>query len=106
MTGVIRDSVNTVTGFRKLRFSVTSVFLQAFVFQDFSTWHGSCNRTRVATRPAKHGPGGREPKDLQGTAAMNNRNVQNGLVLAGALVVLFSLMFATSIAVNQAPPGL
>ena len=43
---------------------------------------------------------------MQGTAAMNNRNVQNGLVLAGALVVLFSLMFATSIAVNQAPPGL
>lgn len=37
---------------------------------------------------------------------MNNRNVQNGLVLAGALVVLFSLMFATSIAVSQAPVGL
>ncbi len=37
---------------------------------------------------------------------MNNRNVQNGLVLAGALVVLFSLMFATSMAVSQAPAGL
>jgi hypothetical protein len=37
---------------------------------------------------------------------MNNRNVQNGLVLAGALVVLFSLMFATSLAVSQASVGL
>jgi hypothetical protein len=37
---------------------------------------------------------------------MNNRNVQNGLVLAGALVVLFSLMFATSLAVSQSPLGL
>jgi hypothetical protein len=37
---------------------------------------------------------------------MNNRNVQNGLVLAGALVVLFSLMFATSLAVSLASLGL
>lgn len=37
---------------------------------------------------------------------MNNRNVQNGLVLAGALVVLFSLMFATSLAISRAPLGL
>jgi hypothetical protein len=37
---------------------------------------------------------------------MNNRYVQNGLVLAGALVVLFSLMFATSVAVSRAPLGL
>tara|TARA_R110002049_G_scaffold9444_5_gene48052 strand:- start:106 stop:219 length:114 start_codon:yes stop_codon:yes gene_type:complete len=37
---------------------------------------------------------------------MNNRNVQNGLVLAGALVVLFSLMFATSVAVTRVPFGI
>jgi hypothetical protein len=37
---------------------------------------------------------------------MNNRNVQNGLVLAGALVVLFSLMFATSVAVSRLPVAL
>lgn len=36
---------------------------------------------------------------------MNNRNVQNGLVLAGALVVLFSLMFASSVALSVAPLG-
>jgi hypothetical protein len=37
---------------------------------------------------------------------MNNRNVQNGLVLAGALVVLFTLMFASSVALSGAPLGL
>ena len=37
---------------------------------------------------------------------MSNRNVQNGLVLAGALVVLFSLMYATSFAISRAPLGL
>ncbi len=37
---------------------------------------------------------------------MNNRYFQNGLMLAGALVVLFSLMFATSVAVSRVPAGL
>jgi hypothetical protein len=37
---------------------------------------------------------------------MNNRYVQNGLVLAGALVVLFSLMFASSVAVSRVPLGM
>ena len=36
---------------------------------------------------------------------MNNRNFPYGLVLAGALVVLFSLMYATSVAVTNAPTG-
>lgn len=36
----------------------------------------------------------------------NNRNVQNGLVLAGALLVLFSLMFASSVVISGAPVGL
>ena len=37
---------------------------------------------------------------------MNNRNVQNGLVLAGALAVLFSLMFASSLVATNTPAGL
>ncbi len=37
---------------------------------------------------------------------MNNRNVQNGLVLAGALLVLFTLMFATSVALTRVPMGI
>ena len=37
---------------------------------------------------------------------MNNRNVPYGLVLAGALLVLFSLMYATSVAVTNAPLGI
>lgn len=37
---------------------------------------------------------------------MNNRNVQNGLVLAGALAVLFSLMFATSLVATKLPTGI
>ena len=37
---------------------------------------------------------------------MNNRNVQNGLALAGAIIVLFSLMFASSVAVSNVPMGL
>ncbi len=36
---------------------------------------------------------------------MNNRNFPYGLVLAGSLVVLFSLMYATSVAVTNAPTG-
>ena len=31
---------------------------------------------------------------------MHNRNVQNGLALAGAVIVLFSLMFASSVVVS------
>lgn len=34
---------------------------------------------------------------------MNNRNVQNGLVLGGAIVVLLTLMFATSVVVATGP---
>ena len=30
---------------------------------------------------------------------MHNRNVQNGLALAGAVIVLFTLMFASSMVV-------
>lgn len=37
---------------------------------------------------------------------MHNRNFPYGLVLAGALVVLFSLMYVTSVAVTHAPTGL
>lgn len=36
---------------------------------------------------------------------MNNRNVRYGLTLAGALLVLFSLMFASSLVVANAPLG-
>lgn len=35
-----------------------------------------------------------------------NRNLENGLALAGSLVVLFSLMFATSVVVAGGPVGL
>ncbi len=31
---------------------------------------------------------------------MNNRNVENGLALAGALIVLFTLMFASSAVIS------
>ena len=31
---------------------------------------------------------------------MHNRNVQNGLALAGAMIVLISLMFASSVVVG------
>ncbi len=39
---------------------------------------------------------------------MNKRNVklENGLGLAGALLVLFSLMYASSVAISSAPLGL
>ncbi len=37
---------------------------------------------------------------------MHNRNFPYGLVLAGALAVLFSLMYVTSVAVTYAPTGL
>ncbi len=37
---------------------------------------------------------------------MHNRNFPYGLVLAGALFVLFSLMYATSVAMQYAPTGL
>ncbi len=37
---------------------------------------------------------------------MHNRNFPYGLVLAGALAVLFSLMYATSVAMQYAPTGL
>ncbi len=37
---------------------------------------------------------------------MHNRNFPYGLWLAGALVVLFSLMYATSVAVTNVPTGL
>lgn len=37
---------------------------------------------------------------------MYNRNLQNGLVLAGMIVVLLGLMFATSMAVSSMPAGL
>lgn len=39
---------------------------------------------------------------------MNKRNVklENGLGLAGALLVLFSLMYASSVVVSSAPLGL
>ena len=30
---------------------------------------------------------------------MHNRNVQNGLALAGAVIVLFTLMYASSVVV-------
>lgn len=36
---------------------------------------------------------------------MNDRKLENGLALAGTLVVLLSLMFATALAVNTAPLG-
>lgn len=36
---------------------------------------------------------------------MNYRKVQNGLALAGALVVLFSLMFASSVVISNVPLG-
>jgi hypothetical protein len=39
-------------------------------------------------------------------AKMNKSNVHNGMVLASALVVLFSLMFATSVVVRSVPAGL
>lgn len=54
----------------------------------------------------------RLPRSLRPTrqtskdCTMNNRYFQNGLLLAGALVVLFSLMFATSVAVSRVPVGL
>lgn len=35
-----------------------------------------------------------------------NRNLENGLALAGSLVVLFSLMFATSVVVATGPLGI
>ena len=31
---------------------------------------------------------------------MHNRNVQNGLALAGAVILLFTLMFASSLVVS------
>lgn len=37
---------------------------------------------------------------------MNNRKLENALALAGSLLVLFSLMFASSLAVSGAPLGL
>ena len=37
---------------------------------------------------------------------MHNRKVQNRLALAGALAVLFTLMFASSVVVSAAPLGL
>lgn len=37
---------------------------------------------------------------------MNKSNVHNGIVLASALVVLFSLMFATSVVIRSVPAGL
>lgn len=36
---------------------------------------------------------------------MHNRNVQNGLMLAAMVVVLLSLMFASSLAISVAPTG-
>ena len=36
---------------------------------------------------------------------MHNRNVQNGLLLAALLAVLFGLMFASSLALSAAPIG-
>lgn len=36
---------------------------------------------------------------------MYNRNLQNGLALAGMIIVLLGLMFATSLAVSSIPTG-
>jgi len=37
---------------------------------------------------------------------MHNRKVQNRLALAGALAVLFTLMFASSVVLSSTPLGL
>ena len=42
----------------------------------------------------------------KGLFIMHNRNFPYGQVLAGALVVLLSLMYATSVAMQHAPAGL
>ena len=67
----------------------------------FESWHESCNRI---IEICSYGGIGRCHwiKDL----IMHNRNFPYGLVLAGAFVVLFSLMFATSFAVANFPAGL
>ena len=36
---------------------------------------------------------------------MYNRNLQNGLALAGMIIVLLGLMFATSLAASGVPAG-
>ena len=67
----------------------------------FASWHDSCT---TFTEICSYGGIGRRhwKKDF----IMHNRNFPYGLVLAGALAVLFSLMYVTSVAVAYAPTGL
>ncbi len=68
---------------------------------EIESWHEFCNRDDEIC--SYDGIGRRHwKKDF----IMNNRNFPYGLVLAGALVVLFGLMYATSVAVTNAPTGL
>jgi hypothetical protein len=68
----------------------------------FTSWHGSCNNPSETINRRHAAAGSQFAKER----TMNNRNVQNGLVLAGALAVLFSLMFASSLVATNTPAGL
>ena len=84
------------TEFRDLRHSHKPLFCIPF-----KSWHETCN---TSFEICSYGGIGRRhwKKDF----IMHNRNFPYGLVLAGALAVLFSLMYVTSVAVANVPAGL
>lgn len=56
-----------------------------------------------ANSPGRLGAGQSEGIEMMYT---NNRKLQNAMALAGSLVVLFSLMYASSVVYSSAPLGL